>query len=96
MYSPTATLLASGSETALKVEFYPNPAKDNLHIIADGIVGEATLQIVNTLGQVVLEESLNASGTLTQTLDVSKLLKGTYMLKLQSDGSQTIKRFIKQ
>jgi hypothetical protein len=96
MYSPTATLLASGSETALKVEFYPNPAKDNLHIIVDGIVGEATLQIVNTLGQVVLEESLNASGTLTQTLDVSKLLKGTYMLKLQSDGSQTIKRFIKQ
>lgn len=96
MYSPTAILLASGSETALKVEFYPNPAKDNLHIIADGIVGEATLQIVNTLGQVVLEENLSANGTLTQTLDVSKLLKGTYMLKLQSDGSQTIKRFIKQ
>jgi hypothetical protein len=96
MYSPTATLLASGSETALKVEFYPNPAKDNLHIIADGIIGEATLQIVNTLGQVVLEESLNSNGTLTQTLDISKLLKGTYMLKLQSDGSQIIKRFIKQ
>lgn len=96
MYSPTATLLASGSETALKVEFYPNPAKDNLHIIADGIVGEARLEIVNTLGQVVYQETISATGTLTNTVDVSKLLKGTYMLKLQSDGSQTIKRFIKQ
>jgi len=80
----------------LKVEFFPNPAHDQLFIVAEGVVGEGQIQIMNTLGQVVKEEAIVASGTLTQTVDVSKLQRGTYLLVVQQEGNKVVKRFIKQ
>jgi len=96
MYSPVATLNTNGTMPELKVEFFPNPAHDQLFIVAEGVIGEGQIQIMNTLGQVVKEEAIVASGTLTQTVDVSKLQRGTYLLVVQQEGNKVVKRFIKQ
>jgi hypothetical protein len=60
------------------IEIFPNPAKNQLFIkLSEGI--SATVQICSINGQVKLNKELN---NLLETIDVSQLTKGVYMLKI--------------
>ncbi|WP_322972004.1 T9SS type A sorting domain-containing protein [Faecalibacter sp. LW9] len=75
-----------------KVDFlvYPNPTADVLNI-ASASTSEIKFSISNMLGQ-----QLEAGITKDQTLNVSHLAKGVYMIELNQDQKRVVKKFIKK
>ena len=71
-----------------KVGLFPNPVKRKLNITLLNIKAER-YEVVNAIGQIVLK------GIYTKTVDVSKLVNGTYVLKLYTKNTIETKRFIK-
>ncbi len=69
---------------------YPNPVSNTLNVRLIGATGSETYRVVNLLGQVV------AQGTLTQTIDVSRLQSGVYVLEINEGEEIVTERFIKQ
>ena len=63
---------------------YPNPAQGFITLESDaGLNGN--LSIIDALGRTVVE--LDANGLNNQTIDVSHLSAGTYVLKLLNNGN---------
>ncbi|RTY85712.1 T9SS type A sorting domain-containing protein, partial [Flavobacterium sp. GSN2] len=71
---------------------YPNPVKDVLNITAKETIEVTSINIYNTLGQLVLVIP-NAQNT--KNVDVSGLTKGNYFIKINSDKGTANTRFIK-
>jgi Leucine-rich repeat (LRR) protein len=69
------------------IAVYPNPANNILNIESDATVSQ--IDIYNTLGQLVLTSDAKTS------IDISRLQKGSYFLKLTSDAGTTTKQFLK-
>ena len=80
------------------IRIYPNPANDRLNIemISDNQI-KTLVVIYNQLGIEVLKtESVNSNMNNHQQLDISKLKKGLYFIKVQMSGHQPVtKKFIK-
>lgn len=83
-YSETS--LGTGVVKANTVSIYPNPVNNIATIDANGQVIK-TVQVVNTLGQVVLQ------GT-TNTINLSNTQSGIYIVKVQFDNNQVITKKI--
>ena len=69
---------------------YPNPVGSTLNVRLLDPTGQETYRIVNILGQVV------AQGTLMQTIDVSRLQSGVYILEINEGEEIVTDRFIKE
>jgi hypothetical protein len=70
------------------INIYPNPAKNILNIETAMLITE--IEIYSILGKKLLQ-------TNSKTIDVSKLPKGLYVIKIISSKEiETIKRFVKQ
>ena len=71
---------------------FPNPAMDVLSL---ELFGEASgqVQIFAPDGRLVMQ--FQAGGNEVNTLDISGLLPGVYMLKVVQDGAVTVQRFVK-
>jgi hypothetical protein len=79
--------LANATFAGTKFSFYPNPVKDVLNIGYSKTISQVT--VYNIVGQEVAVKSINDSQS---QIDMSNLSKGTYMVKVTSDGLlQTIK-----
>lgn len=78
------------------VTVYPVPAGTVLNIGIEGIRPHtSTINVVNVLGQVVLQRDIViASGLQTYSLDVSSLEKGLYFIELQHAGEKLVKKII--
>jgi hypothetical protein len=71
----------------LKMNAYPNPVKDLLHLTYDKNIQD--VEIYNILGQKVLAKTLNASSA---EINLSQLPSGNYLVKVKSDDVvQTLK-----
>lgn len=68
---------------------YPNPVKHTLNISLVNASGKEYL-IINALGQIV------ANGTFQDSLDVTSLSSGVYVLQINLDGEKLRKRFVKE
>jgi Zn-dependent metalloprotease len=68
---------------------YPNPAKHTLNITLIDAVGKDYV-IYNVMGQVV------GKGTFTESLDVSSLQSGVYMVEVNTEANKIMKRFVKE
>ena len=64
----------------------PNPAKDIL-IIKQKIARACQLDIYDSFGKLMLSTKIKNS---TETINISKLFKGNYFLKLSIDGAETV------
>ena len=83
------TLGNDGPPVNNALTIYPNPTASSLQINLPGI--EARSYIVYTLtGRAVLK------GAFTQTLDVSQLSSGVYMLQIEAGEQLFVERFIKE
>jgi Leucine-rich repeat (LRR) protein len=71
---------------------YPNPVHDVLNISAKESIEVSSINIYNTLGQLVLVIP-NAQNT--KTVDVSALTTGNYFIKINSDKGTSNTKFIK-
>lgn len=88
-YSGIESMEWSG-EAADGLRIYPNPVRDEL--VVESAAGNVV--VYDGLGKVVRKVSIGLSRT---SVDVSDLLKGIYLLRLeQTNGSFTTKLFFKQ
>ncbi len=80
------------------VQIFPNPAYGSLTLRFTKLVaGQVTIALYNNLGQPVMEKKLNSEqGDRTETLSISHLPEGIYLVKMQSKEGAIIKKFMKR
>ncbi len=69
---------------------YPNPVKGSLVNLSVKNMEPTEVVIYNSLGQIVAKQKFN------ETIDVSTLQGGVYIIEISSDNQKLSKRFIKQ
>ncbi len=82
----------------LNWRLYPNPASTAASLLSTHTAGSnVTVQLFNSIGQLVLQQNFTASGFVDNTiLNVDRLAKGVYAVKT-TDGTNTkILRLVKQ
>jgi hypothetical protein len=80
-----------------KVELYPNPAGNTLHIQCDAQAAgnSAEVSIVNVIGREVLHTTVNIDKTTGHSqLDISGLREGMYMINIKSDAGGYTSRLV--
>jgi hypothetical protein len=80
------------------ITVYPNPVTDKIVSIQFTAMdkGVYSLRLINSLGQVVLTQSVaHAGGSATQTVQVGNVAKGSYHLEIvQPDRSKVVKNLV--
>jgi len=75
---------------------YPNPTKGKVKIDLKGIVGNATLKVVDMMGKVVVEKSIDISAIKSSIdIDITELPSGSYIVYFINDDIQLKKVIIK-
>ena len=68
---------------------YPNPVQNVLHLQATNFINIKGVQIIDLQGKIVLEET-------NDTINVSNLSKGLYIVKIATEKGTFTKKFIKE
>ena len=100
--SPTGDKAIYGDNILSSEDFYssqfaihPNPAKNELFIIAQNTTENLTLKIFNIEGKQLSSKSITLQDQ--KAIDVSQLLNGIYFLNIEDEnGNTTIKKFMKE
>ncbi|WP_262490485.1 T9SS type A sorting domain-containing protein [Neolewinella agarilytica] len=74
------------------------PANDvvNINFTAEAS-GEAVLSLTDMMGRTISQRSLQVTeGLQTQTVDLSNTASGAYLLRVNVDGRQMVKRIVRQ
>jgi hypothetical protein len=77
-------------DNSLQVRMYPNPVSEGVINIQSNITSAATYKIYNTLGQVI------SKGNFSNSIDVSSLQSGMYLLEINTEKQNITKRFVKK
>ncbi len=75
------------------VSVFPNPGQDKITISLPLHVSNATIEVVDQLGQVVVRQTF--SGT-SYTLSISELPSGVYTVKVNGNGIAVYKKIVKE
>ena len=78
-----------------KVKIYPNPTADFINITTTDLFGEGEITLIDLTGRLVLKTSISLDKNQT-SVDVSKLNKGVYFLKVVTQQGNTIFKVIIQ
>jgi len=70
-----------------KAIVYPNPAKQEINISSTQKIEK--ISVYNSLGQFLFESKVNQ-------INIEKLEKGLYFLKIKTSSSETVEKFIKE
>lgn len=81
----------SVEESAMDFNYFPNPAMDELHIVASEVIDEVVVR--NQQGQQVV--GLNGT-TSVITAEVGDLPAGVYYLEVKTTGGTKVRLFVKQ
>ena len=86
--------VVTGSHKAIALAFsaYPNPAKDHLTLQLPAPAREARVEVLDASGRTVLREKLKPGAT----LDVSRLAKGQYLLRVTAGREQGTQALVKE
>jgi hypothetical protein len=88
--APLSTGLISTLDQFIKV--YPNPALDKIYFNSDShLSGLSKIKIMDPAGKIIMEESFNK----LETLDISFLDKGIYILEVETSEGILIKKIVK-
>ncbi|MES2431408.1 MAG: pectinesterase family protein [Bacteroidota bacterium] len=91
----TNILKISNQSKTFSINIYPNPVERELQISYPKAQKDAFVTIKSTDGKKLLYQKLQ-NGTVATFMDVSKLVKGVYLLTYSSNGETITKRVIKQ
>jgi bacillolysin len=93
----TATIFGNTNEIAASksiLKVYPSPATDILNVSVLGETnGKGIIKVVDVNGTVVAQQKINNS---VQQVDISRLAKGVYMLKIDNGSGLISSKFVKQ
>ncbi len=88
--------IAQVTDIAL-IKVYPNPAHDVCNIQLELNKAQSLeIKMYNNIGQQVWAKSLSGFKQGTETVDVSRLAAGVYMVQIQVNGSMQIIKFVKE
>lgn len=99
-FCDTVTVVISGineSSSTFPVAMYPNPASDQLQLDYQlAGASEATIMVMDLSGRIMLvkNETQNA-GPQHESIDLSSLAPGTYLLQLKTENGTANKVFVK-
>ena len=79
-------MLSIGETDVNGMMIYPNPAKDNLTIKAEGMT---RITITNTLGQVVYDMNANSDN---EVINMSKYDAGIYMVRITTETGSVVRK----
>ncbi|MBG9377917.1 T9SS type A sorting domain-containing protein [Panacibacter sp. DH6] len=84
--------------TAATIKVYPNPAVDKINIeLTVAKSSSAVIQVINTQSQLVQRLSVNLqAGKNIQTIPVSMLVSGNYVMLVKTDEETKTVKFVKQ
>lgn len=92
--SLNSTLSNKENKLASAVNLYPNPANTIAFIEIDKLTAETVdIQIMNSLGQVILQAD-KVKSSMTTKLDVSNYKSGLYFVRVSTGELQTTKKLI--
>lgn len=75
----------------------PNPVSDVLNIEFTGLEGDVTVEMMNIQGQIVHSDRyMNVKGYARESIDVSSLNKGMYIVKFMTDQGIATKQIVVQ
>lgn len=80
-------------------EIFPNPAHESIHIRfknSDVTYNNALIEIYDINGRLLLQENCILHEQAMQNINIQDLNNGIYVIRLEADGYQLIKKFIKQ
>ncbi len=83
--------LYSNNETSLNI--WPNPVKETLSVSTGNTSLSGTYQVLNILGEIILQGTLSGSKTNIQTSD---LKVGLYIIQVQSSEGIMTRKFLKE
>lgn len=86
--TPTFTLSSSSFSQIDGLKMYPNPAKNNL-FIETALNSDINVSIVNMLGKEVVNTNV-----VNNTVNVSNLTSGIYIVKITEEGKTSTKKLI--
>ncbi len=87
--SLTEENLAVDDDVFPLMKMYPNPVTHTLHVSNF----EGNVKVYNARGQLCLQQTVSDN---MLTIDVSKLAKGVYFVRLENEGEVTVRKLIKQ
>ncbi len=93
---PPVTGVEKNTVTDSKVEIYPNPATDQLHITIGDTADDLTVEIVSLVGIVLYKNSFDASNSKQINLNISDFPKGLYVVRVHGNAVQKASTIIKQ
>lgn len=76
------------AEPLSEVRLYPNPAKDNVTVAADGI---RSVQLISLMGQTLQHRQVNADQV---RLNLQGLQTGVYFVKVETAAAVTVKKLV--
>ena len=91
-----ATTSSNGIEAYVNIyqySVYPIPANDKITIESLTITKNETVSLYSIQGQLLIQQ---AKGQAKLIIDISQLVKGVYILKIENSESNTVKWFIKE
>ena len=74
---------------------YPNPASNLLNISFEQVQIPGRISIIKTTGEVVLTQKLSVGST-KSSIDISSLVSGVYVLRMDFNNKSLSKNFIKK
>jgi len=80
--------LGTNENNKTEISIYPNPVNDYLNINSDKKI--SAISITDLTGKTLFE------GTNLNKIDVNHLPKGLYLIKIKTDNSESIQKFIKK
>ena len=87
--------IATQAERKLKI--YPQPFENSFKIYLEKTTGNVSLQLYNTLGEIVLEETFyHTATTFTKEINLSHYPSGIYFLNLKTAEQSYIEKLIKR
>lgn len=90
----TATIFEQTTTSAGTIRVYPNPASNLLNVSVLGEVnGQGILKVIDQNGATVMQQTISNR---LQQLDISRLPKGVYMLRINNDGNNFTSKFVKE
>jgi hypothetical protein len=90
---PQMINLRTNVPTAVNIS--PNPATDIINVSLSNFEGSATIYISNVNGQRMMAKEVHLAGGRSATMDVSKLVPGTYMVTAENAAGKATGRLIK-
>lgn len=87
------SILNIDENIALKFSIYPNPSSEFINVQLPQSMSSGEVTIYNFSGKVVLKEEVY---NIKSAIDIDKLSKGNYLLKLVSGDEIGVKQFIKK